>query len=173
MDPFTIGLGLAKLVPAVWDLFDGKDENKDIEKAEKLVQIAEKVTGHEGEHALSAIEQNPQLALQFKKQATEDKYFKEILDANDRKDARQMYQNTNNQQANDIAKRIMEYNIYFVVGIALAQILALAFVPEMTDTVKVIIGNVCGWVIKGLLDERLQVCNFFFGSSLGSKHKDK
>lgn len=171
MSLIGLGLGLAKFVPEIIDWFDG-DENKASKTAEKLVQVAEKVTGFEGENALSALEQNPELALKFRQQATNDKYFKESLDAKDRANARDMYKSTGNEQANEIAKKIINYNLYFVILIAITQIGVLAYFTELDTSIVVVIGNVCGWIIKGLLDERLQVCNFFFGSSLGSKHKD-
>lgn len=171
MDPITIGLGLAKFIPSIIDLFDG-DDNTASKTAEKLINVAEKVTGYQGEDALTAINQNPELAIEFKKQARQDKYFKEILDAKDRENARKMYQGANHEQADKIATSIISYNLWFVFAIALVEIAALSYFTEMPTSVVVIIGNVSGWIIKGLLDERLQVTSFYFGSSLGSKHKD-
>lgn len=76
-----------------------------------------------------------------------------------------------NEQADKIASGIMKFNIFYTVLIALAQIAALSFIDDMSDTVIVIIGNVCAWIIKGLLDERKDVTGFYFGSSIGSKAK--
>lgn len=171
MSILALGLSLAKFIPDIMNLFGG--DEKDVEKAEKLISVAESVTGLKGQEAVNAIEINPELALLFKKQATEDKYFIELLDEQSRQRASNMYSTTGHEQANKIADQIITFNIYFVVGIALAQILSMALLPEMGETVKVVIGNICGYIIKGLLDERLQVCNFFFGSSMGSKLKDK
>jgi|GEM_PF-2234136 len=79
---------------------------------------------------------------------------------------------TNHKQADDIAKSVMRFNVIYVVLVALAQIAAITL-TELPDAAVVVIGNVCGWIIKGLLDERIQVCGFYFGSSIGSKTKDK
>lgn len=171
MDPITIGLGLAKFIPDIIDMFDG-DDDKASKTAAKVIGIAEKVTGHEGENALAAIERDPKLALELRKQVTNDKYFKEQLDAKDRKNARTMYQTSGHGTADSIANHIINFNLWFVIAIAVVEILVLSYFSELPSEVIVIIGNVSGWIIKGLLDERLQVTSFYFGSSLGSKHKD-
>lgn len=172
MSLIALGLGLAKFVPDIIDLFDG-DDNKASEAAEKVVGIAENLTGHQGDDALTAIQQNPELQLKFKKLVMEDKYFLEKLDHQDRSSARKMYKEAGHEQADKIANEVINKNLYFTIGIALIQILALSYFTEMSNMVVAIIGNVSGLLIKSLLDERLQVISFYFGSSLGSKHKDK
>lgn len=94
------------------------------------------------------------------------------IEAAEMESARSMYKNTMHAQADKIADNVMMYNVMYVIAIALAQIIAITAFALPASAV-VIIGNVCGWIIKGLLDERLQVCNFYFGSSIGSKVKDK
>lgn len=107
------------------------------------------------------------------KQANNDFLIKKMqIQADEMKSARSMYQNTMHIQADKIADRVMKWNVIYAVVVALAQIFALSYFTELPDSVIVIIGNVCGWIVKGLLDERKDVTGFYFGSSIGSKQKD-
>lgn len=66
MDPLSIALGLASLVPTILK-FLGHDNAA--ESASKVVGIAQKVTGKtSGEEALNAIKNNPTLALQLQQE---------------------------------------------------------------------------------------------------------
>lgn len=62
MDPITIGLALAKFAPSIIGWIAGDDAE---DKAQKVVDIAEQVTGKSGMDAVSAIESNPETALKF------------------------------------------------------------------------------------------------------------
>ncbi|AUR82905.1 TMhelix containing protein [Vibrio phage 1.029.O._10N.261.55.A7] len=107
------------------------------------------------------------------KQANNDFIVKKLeMQAAEMQSARSAYVSSGGNQADKIADRVMKYNIIYAVVIALAQIFALTYFTDLPDTVIVIIGNVCGWIIKGVLDERKDVTGFYFGSSLGSKQKD-
>lgn len=107
------------------------------------------------------------------RQANNDFVVKKLeIQANEMNSARNMYVSSGSVQADKIADRVMKWNIIYAVVIALAQIFALTYFTDLPDTVIVIIGNVCGWIIKGVLDERKDVTGFYFGSSIGSKAKD-
>lgn len=62
MDPITIGLALARFAPTVIGWIAGDDAE---EKAEKVVGIAEQITGKRGTEAVSALEKDPELAFKF------------------------------------------------------------------------------------------------------------
>jgi len=125
---------------------------------------------------LKAIKADPEAAIKLKELEVTHKYDLERIKLreaeaylDDTQNARGMY-GKHNEQADNIAHSIITFNIMYVVAVALAQILAITM-TDLPDAAIVVIGNVCGWIIKGLLDERLQVCGFYFGSSLGSKSK--
>lgn len=66
MDPITIAMGLATLVP---DVLKWLGHDNAAKSAEKIVSIAEKVTGTtSGEDALEAVKANPTLALQLQQE---------------------------------------------------------------------------------------------------------
>jgi len=127
---------------------------------------------------MAAIEADPEAAIKLQELQITHKYDLERIKLKetqaylgDAQNARGMY-GKHNEQADKIANSVITYNIMYVVAVALAQILAITM-TDLPDAAIVVIGNVCGWIIKGLLDERLQVCGFYFGSSLGSKNKGK
>lgn len=70
MEPLTVGLTLARLVPGLVDIFTGGD--KDATIAEKVVGIAKTVTGlDKPDDMLAAISKDPALLVQFKAQASQ------------------------------------------------------------------------------------------------------
>jgi len=65
MDPISIALSLAEFVPSLIGWFTGDD--KDAEKAKKVIAIAKSVTGMDTDGgALASLRGNPELALQLK-----------------------------------------------------------------------------------------------------------
>ena len=92
------------------------------------------------------------------------------MDLEDIKSARLMYQETGHVMADDIAKRVIKWNL---VGVAIAIIIEVGSVMVIDDKVLIaIISGAIGGVTTALLQERQQIINFFFGSSRGSKEKD-
>lgn len=75
MDPLTLAMGLATVVPEVMKWL-GHDNAA--QSAEKIVSIAQKVTGTaSGEEALAAVKDNPTLALQMQQEL--DRNREELL----------------------------------------------------------------------------------------------
>jgi hypothetical protein len=65
MDPITIAMGLAQFAPGIIKWMTGSD--KAAEAAGKVVDIAKAVTGRpDGDSALAAIQADPNLALQYR-----------------------------------------------------------------------------------------------------------
>ncbi len=65
MDPITIAMGLAQVAPGIIKWMTGSD--KAAEAAGKVVDIAKAVTGKDsGDEALDAIKADPNLALQYR-----------------------------------------------------------------------------------------------------------
>lgn len=174
MLPAIAGLAI-ELIPEAIKWFT--DDNKTVDAAKDIANIAKKVTGLEDEKsAIEAIKLDPEKALEFKLAVMRDAHRLDELYLEDKKDAREMYKTSDHETTDEIANKIMTWNLPMIGGIAILQILVLAIIPvwiQIDPTVSALVGNLCGWIIKGLFDERLQVCNFFFGSSKGSKEKSK
>ena len=86
------------------------------------------------------------------------------------KDARAMYQNTDNETAYLIANKIIKENLWILLGLVLVQVAVVMFVHGQ---VAAVITGVVGTITGALINERNTVVNFFFGSSKGSKDKDQ
>ena len=167
-------LALAKFVPDVIGLFS-KKRGKDAEAAINAVEsVAELITGKSGDDAVAAISADPELLYKFQIAVMEDSHVKEQMALEDKKDARSAYK-VHHEQADKIAERIMAWNLPCLLFLALAQVIVIYLAKQFDLSVEIvaIVSNVLGLLIKSLLDERLSVVGFFFGSSLGSKTKDK
>ena len=91
------------------------------------------------------------------------------LDYADRKDARDMYKVTDHKMADQIAKRIIIYNLWVVILVTMIEIACVIFIDD--KVLIAIISAAVGSITTALLQERQQVINFYFGSSAGSKKK--
>lgn len=162
-----IALSIASLVPDVLKLF-GK--NDDAKAAQKVVGIAKKITGVEDDsQLLEALSSNPDMVLQYKTALLNDKYVQDKIDLENVKSAREMHKE-NHKQADKIADGIMFWNLWFVAGLVCIN-LGVLYLFKDNSELLLMVGNILGFVINSLLQERQNVVNFFFGSSLGSKLK--
>jgi len=85
--------------------------------------------------------------------------------------AHQTYQ-TKNNMADTIAKQIIERNLPIIGLLVLINVLLVYFLKD-NSTLIAIASNIIGITIGNLFAERQAIVNFFFGSSIGSKDKDK
>ena len=100
-----------------------------------------------------------------------DTYLDELeLYYKDMESARLLYQNTGQEQADIIANNVIKYNLYIVLFMVIIQCVVILYVD---GKVAAVITGVVGTVTGALIQERNTVINFFFGSSKGSKDKDK
>jgi len=84
--------------------------------------------------------------------------------------ARDMYKSTDHSQADKIADNVMKFNLIIIVIMVAIQVLVIMYVEGQ---IAAVITGVVGTITGALLAERSAVVNFFFGSSQGSKDKDK
>lgn len=162
MDPITIALGLAKVVPGIVRWIGG-DNAGDV--ADKVVQIAREVTGAATPGgALSAIQKDPDIALQFEKALMGHERELEKMFLDDRQDAR----------ARDVAMRQAGYKNSRADAMVVVAFLALCFViwaiwskADIPDGVLAIFNMIIGALLKMIGD----AFAFEFGSSRGSKEK--
>lgn len=92
-----------------------------------------------------------------------DKYLKDV------KDARDMYVETSHEIADEIAMRVINYNLWVVIVMIIIEIITVIYIND--KILIAIISGAIGSITTALLQERQQVLNFFFGSSKGSKDK--
>lgn len=137
--------------------------------ATKIIDVAQIVTGQTNSaDALSSISNNPNFAAEFKQQILSQAHELKLAQLADIQSARTMYDGKN-AMADTIAKRVIDHNHLMVCFLIVCNGLVLAFVAD--KVVAVALGNLIGASIGALWQERQQVINFFFGSSLGSKLK--
>lgn len=92
------------------------------------------------------------------------------LDIKDLKDARLMYREGKTKMADQIADRVINFNLWVVLISIIIEILSVIYIND--KVLIAIISGAIGGVTTALLQERQQVINFFFGSSIGSKEKN-
>lgn len=95
-----------------------------------------------------------------------DKYLEDV------KDAREMYQNTSHDIADEIAQKVIRINLP-IIGILIVINVLSVWLLQGKGEVIAIVSNFIGIAIANLFNERQSVINFFFGSSKGSKDKSK
>jgi len=83
--------------------------------------------------------------------------------------ARDMYKEKSDM-ADDIAKKIINWNLWLLLVLVIVQVLVIMFVDGQ---IAAVVTGVVGTITGALINERNTVVNFFFGSSKGSKDKDK
>lgn len=93
------------------------------------------------------------------------------LDLKDLEGARDMYKATDHVMADSIADRVIKWNLWVVMIAVIIEIFSVMFIDD--KVLIAIISGAIGSITTALLQERQQIINFFFGSSRGSKDKDK
>jgi uncharacterized membrane protein len=87
------------------------------------------------------------------------------------KTAHQSYQ-VKGVEADSIADSIINYNLPIIAILVLVNIALVYFMRERSELIA-IASNIIGVAIGNLFNERQAIINFFFGSSIGSKEKDR
>jgi len=93
------------------------------------------------------------------------------MDMQDLANARDMYKSTDHEMADYVAQRVITYNLWVVMAALVIEILCVMYLED--KVLIAIISGAVGGITTALLQERQQVINFFFGSSMGSKSKTK
>lgn len=161
-------LGLLTKVPKLIKSITGG--NKSL--AQKAIDIAKAVTGQKDEeHAVEALKASPELALKYELALLNDKHVPDQMDLENTMDARDMYKRSNHERADAIAKRVMNLNPWMIIALVIMNILVVQFMDD--GALIAIASNFIGMAMKELMSQMQTVINFFFGSSMGSKNKDK
>lgn len=164
-------LPLVAKIPAVERLL-GKATNKAQENSVGMavMDIAKEVMGVSKDSEVTA-EKVREHQHEIERQVSQQEHEIELALLSDRADARDMYAESR-PTTDKIAQRVMRWNVPYVVGLVIVQILVVYFLREH-GTLIAIVGNVVGFVVAQLLTERSDIIGFYFGSSEGSKAKDR
>lgn len=161
MDPITLGLMALKFAPAVAGWIGGKDAK---ETAEKVVGIAESVTGLKGDVAVEALSKDPDLAYKFEELCVKERTDELNAHIGNTKDARAM-QKELAKAGHGTAWASSLVSLIIVIGFFV--VLYMVF----NDTLEP--GNEkIAYILIGTLGAGFsQVINYWLGSSKGSKDK--
>jgi len=152
------------------DKLKGSD-NGAAKLAGKVIEFAADATGYTTtDTVLDKLQANPAAMQAFKDNVLSNEHELKKLAFEDRKDARKMYQ-VHHGQADQIAERIMKWNLVAILALVIIQGLTYHFFKEQTELLMAVT-SIISMAIKSLFDERKDVTGFFFGSSIGSKQKD-
>ncbi|TAK84355.1 MAG: hypothetical protein EPO20_14805 [Betaproteobacteria bacterium] len=166
MDPITIALSLAQFAPSILRYF-GVGE-KPVAMAERVVQIAQTVTGTQSpEAALAAMRENQQFAQQFNLAVLAADTELEKVYLADRANARARDVEVRKVNAGQNRRADVMLICAFVAVIAIAGLLSLGKV----DGASAVGGFLL--TIGGMFARNIGTAfDFEFGSSRGSKEKD-
>ena len=135
-----------------------------------LPNVLEAVVGGDLAKAIGIISNDPENAGLSKNEAEE--FFRLVeLDLKEMANVRDMYKNTDHSVADFVAKKVINFNLWVVLGAILIEVLSVLYIND--KVLIAIISGAVGGVVTALLQERQQIINFFFGSSMGSKNKQK
>lgn len=175
MEPLTLISGAMALSDAVGlTSWIGQKLGGDVGEntANKITDIAQNITGGKTpEEALNLIKKDKELAHKVKMTIIDNEHELTKAYLEDVKSARTMYQTTDHKMADDIASKIIKYNVWFIIILLLANIAVPIYIEE-TGTVA-LIASLIGASVSYLWNERAVVIAFFFGSSKSSKDKTK
>jgi hypothetical protein len=139
--------------------------------AGKVIEFASDATGNSSTtKAIERLQNDPVKRKAFKDKVLSNEHELKKLAFEDRKSARNMYQ-VHHSQADQIAERIMKWNLVAILMLVVIQGLSYHFLKDQTELLMAVT-SIISMAIKSLFDERKDVTGFFFGSSMGSKNKD-
>lgn len=166
MDPITIALGLAPLVPEIIRWVTGNE--KAAEAAETVIGVAKKVTGREDpQEAVDAVMADPALAVQFRMAVMENEAKMDQLYLMDIKDARARdVEYVKAGRTNTRANTMLALTWLGLLGCMLTMI----FQDVDANTA---IGGALMLLIGKFAGNWETAFHFEFGSSRGSKDKDE
>lgn len=130
-----------------------------IEKASDIIKGSKELSPEQKEALLEAAKEDME-------------YYK--MQLQDISNARDMYDKSQ-EQADRLSNQIMKWNIWAILGMLILNVGVLIASDKFKfdNSIVLIVGNTIGFIIQSLINERGQVTGFYFGSSLGSKQKDK
>lgn len=173
MDPITV-VAIAKSIASAAGLDDWLKKKLGgtlgEKTAKKIADIAMAATGTTTpQDAAQIVKQNADFAIEIRRELMKNEHELTLAALADVQNAREMYK-VQHDTADDIANWVITQNHLAVMLLIVANGLVLVYVKD--QVLAVAAGNLIGGSIAALWQERQQILNFYFGSSLGSKIKD-
>lgn len=163
MTPINIALALAPVVPEIVRWITGGDE-KAADTAQKVVDVAEAVTGMKGMEAAQAIRANPELMVSFRTRVLELDAQLEMEYLRDRQNARgrdvELAKSGHSNRRADVLAFLAVGALVFCVWLVGTQLQ----LPQAAREAIMFIAGVFAAAVR-------DVYSFEFGSSRGSKEK--
>lgn len=163
MDPITVAMGLAQFAPQIIKWVTGSDKAADA--AEKVVGIAETVTGRSGPDALDALKADPALVLQFRQAVMANEADLDKAYLADRADARK--RDVAYVQAGRTNKRANFMVAMDAIGLIVCLLVLAFYADNLRGEAIALISTVASIFGLCLRDAH----QFEFGSSRGSQEK--
>lgn len=164
MDPVTVAFSLAQLVPGVIKYF--KEDTKAKNVSQVLVDIAKYVTRRQSAtSALEVLSTDPESLARFQEALMQRELQLEAAAAEDRKDARNRDLKMAKLGSTNTRATVLAYSAVFILAVSLFGLFFLEVPEGSKDLVMILITLVAAKVSS--------VYDFEFGSSAGSKSKDK
>jgi hypothetical protein len=154
MDPITLAMGLATFAPQVVRWVSGSD--KAAEVAQKVVDVAETVTGRAGPDAIEALKADPAMVIQFRQRLAEIGADIERAYLQDRQHARTTHRD-------HWMPWVLTLTLASMVGLMVGALFMLPTPPENREVVYLIAGQLIGAFSTAVA--------YWLGSSRGSHTK--
>ena len=169
MDPIS-AMGMIKAATVIADLTGagewigellGGDNGKAV--AKEVIGQAKSLTGAKSvDEAVTILKTDRQSATDLKQRLMDHKETLIRLANEDRRDARALYAKKNTT-ADLVANRIISWNLPLIALLLIIYVVIFLVVKQ--QEVAVLMSNIVTFVLKGLLDERMTLIQFFFGAS--------
>lgn len=154
MDPITLAMGLAQFAPGIVRLLSGSSKAGEV--AQKVVDVAEAVTGHTGPAAIEALKADPALVIQFRQAMAEIDADLEKAYLADRQQARVAHRD-------HWMPWVLTLTLAIMVGLMVGGLFMLPTPPENREVVYLIAGQLIGSFATAVA--------YWLGSSRGSAMK--
>ncbi len=163
MDPLTLAMGLAQFAPQIVRWLSGSDKAADA--AQRVVEVAQAVTGKAGPEAVQALQAEPGLVLQFRQAITNIEAELDKAYLADRQDAR--HRDVALAQAGRRNVRADVMVALDAVGLVVCLLVLAIYRRELAGEVIALISTIASIFGLCLRDAH----QFEFGSSRGSQEK--
>lgn len=157
MDPITIALGLAQFAPSLLRYFNAGDKAASV--AEKVIDIAKTVTGHDSpEEALKSIELDPNLQQTFRLEVLHTSAELDKAYLSDTQDARKRDTEMRKLGLHNVRADLLTLGAFVVIALICYKVWN---TPDVPEWVKAVVMLVLGRFL-GYMD---QIFQFEFGAT--------
>lgn len=164
--PALVGI-VAALIPSVIDFFTDDDDK--IQAAEKVADIATKITGATDRvDAIQQVSRDPELLVKLQQESAA--LIREMIAADSQSfaEAHKSYRESGGKLVEFVVKIVMFTSLPVVLILLVSWSCVLYFAELDTATVG-ILGPIVGSVIQAVMNDRVKVMEFLMGTSLAKE----